>query len=357
MDSRLPSAIVHPSIDSLDRSPPLPDRSTTLTLDSRLFTPETFSATAGDYLDISGNISPIGERRLTWASTWGLRREKRSITDYPALLSQGELLSEFAALPLSIAVTQSHRASFRTDGGTVLTGEYARRDRRSGAKSATARIGADFSPFEGIVTGKTRYEFSNLRASQKRKTFIDVGKGMGNYRWEDRNGNGRQDVEEYLWDPDGDYILYIEEVGDYRPATEVTTDISLTIDPGLRSLRGKVGWWKPLLYLSSETSIDLRWRTEGGGSVQQPHGTKGIGFLFLDPFRFRVDGMTIEGQRSIEQTIVLFRSGRPYSFRFRYRLNDDLDQGDGIREDIDRTNLQTSVERSIRGRYRPGPAP
>jgi hypothetical protein len=306
-------------------------------VDGRGDSQQIFSGTVGDYLDISGSVFPVGEKRLTWTSTWGLRREWRGVTDRSILSPQDEMPSEFPAFPLSIAVTQSHQVSFRASGGTVLTGEYARRDRRSGPKSATARIGADFSPFEGIVTGKARYEFSHLRAAKKRKTFIDVGAGKGNYRWEDRNGDGRQDVEEYLWDPDGDYILYIEEIGNYRPAIEATAGISVTVDPGLRSSRWQAGWWKLLSYLSSETSIDLGYRTG-----------RGSGLFFLAPLQLRTDDMTIEGRRSIDQTIDLFRSGRPYSFRFRYRLNDDLDL-----VDRDRTNLQISVERSIRGRYRP----
>lgn len=84
------------------------------------------------------------------------------------------------------------------------------------------------------------YVSERLSSSNERlqaKNYLYVGEGKGEYRFEDG---------EYIEDPDGDYVLIIEELGEGIKATEISTEINgstspLTIIDPDRELESSIG--------------------------------------------------------------------------------------------------------------------
>jgi hypothetical protein len=232
------------------------------------------------------------------------------------------------------------------------------------------------------------YRLSSARLEQRRRTFVEAGRGRGSYTWSDLNRDGRRDEEEYLADPDGDHALYVERTGLGEPARDATFSARLTVDLGhLKSqkhvtaenaenaekekAKGGKGEWekggkrvshsptlplslspssapsaisavkKVLSALSFETSLDadrrvLRSRGAGGGTGVTPWA---LG-------RFAAGAGVASGRRSLQQDAYLFRYGRRLSARARYRRDDSISR------DYSSGDLRRSVERSLRLRAR-----
>ena len=117
-------------------------------------------------------------------------------------------------------------------GGSGLSGElsgsYFRKEYRDLSGPDTDQKSGSMRVSYGNPDGKGKFFLSErLTSSVERlrsKTYIFAGEGKGRYRYEDGV---------YIEDPDGDYVLLIEELGEGAKITEISTEISGTISPFL----------------------------------------------------------------------------------------------------------------------------
>jgi hypothetical protein len=129
--------------------------------------------------------------------------------------------------------------------GTGFSGDaalsYYRKDYKefTGAdteqKTGWTRLGYNDPSGRGSVTISERLGSSNER--MQAKNYVFVGDGRGEYRLEDG---------EYLRDPQGDYILLIEELGEGARISEIGTEIDGSLSPLLlfensRAIEEKAG--------------------------------------------------------------------------------------------------------------------
>jgi hypothetical protein len=198
------------------------------------------------------------------------------------------------------------------------------------------------------------------------------------------NGDGRREDDEYLPDPDGDYILYVERTGAGAPVRDATFSARLTVDLGrLKSVRREANRSskfevrssnenphfalrtspfalrrsdeirdtsfvstsstvkKFFSALSFETSLDADRRVLRGEGMRV-----GTGVTPWALGRFSAGADVAAGRRSLQQDIYVFRYGRRLSARARYRRDDALS-----REYVS-GDLRGAVERSLRVRTR-----
>jgi hypothetical protein len=142
--------------------------------------------------------------------------------------------------------------------GTGFSGDaalsYYRKDYKdfTGAdteqKTGWTRLGYSDPSGRGSVTISERLGSSNERLQAK--NYVFVGDSRGEYRIEDG---------EYIRDPQGDYILIIEELGEGARISEIGTEIDGSLSPLLlfdqtRAIEEKAG------RLSIETSLDYSLR-------------------------------------------------------------------------------------------------
>ncbi len=331
---------------------------------------EAIPASDWRYRELAGGLgSAQGDRRgVTWSSEWTHRRTARR--DGGVWADSAEVLAQ--RLRLSVPRWRS----------LSLEGDYTHRSRRTpGASSSSDHLAEGrlfYTSREGAVSQEVFYRLSSTRLEQRRRTFVEVGRGHGGFTWVDLNADGHREDDEYLPDPDGDYALYIERAGVGEPVRDATFSARLTMDLGrLKSekrearktreaslVKGEAwgGAERDTRYeirdtsfsspssavkaffsaLSFETSLDADRRVLRGEGMGQ--GEMGVTPWALGRFSAGAD-MT-SGRRSLQQDVYIFRYGRRLSVRARYRRDDSLSR------EYTSGDLRRSVERSLRVRAR-----
>lgn len=80
----------------------------------------------------------------------------------------------------------------------------------------------DFYPPSQIINLKFYHSQNQVHSARRVNTYVDVGEGKGEYRYE----NG-----EYVPDPDGNFILVTEWVGDFSPSLDLNKSIRFIFSP------------------------------------------------------------------------------------------------------------------------------
>jgi len=257
---------------------------------------------------------------------------------------------------LSLKAEYTHRKKTFYEAYIAVVGAQDTED----TKSDLAQVRVDFAPWDGGLSTTLKTHLSNTQIARKKRNYIYVGTGNGTYVWEDRNENGAKEEDEYVPDPDGDYVLYVERIGDFQPITEVRTGVRVKWEPGkilsrqkseVRSQKSearghhspitthhspltRTGWWKGL---SGETSLEGEQKEQRGTIRGNPFG----------PLAFSPDSTTVRAWRRIRQDVYVFRGKRTFSVRLRYGRNDrwDNEYTGGVRQ-------TRTVEQSLRVRSR-----
>jgi hypothetical protein len=176
-----------------------------------------------------------------------------------------------------------------------------------------------------------QYRISTEQLALREKIFIEVEEGRGNYRRDD-------DLQEYVPDPDGNYVIYILPSGRFEPITNLQTSLSLKLDPAR--------YWKkvnsPIQLFLRNTSSETYFRIN-----EETKEKKLANIYLLNISKFQGDS-TMMGSIIVNEDLYFLRQSNKISFRLRYRYRDDkfnqyLDAYDN--ED------KLSIERGVRTDY------
>ncbi len=165
---------------------------------------------------------------------------------------------------------------------------YARRERITGNTRNTsdqAEMEGTYHPEGGRIRLEGAYRAGRLREASKRKNYLYIGGGRGQYRWDDENHDGVRDPEEFVPDSHGSYYLYEETLDDYRPANTV-------------HVFGRVG----LDLLGSPESPLVR--SETAFEVNEKSAAPASDVFLLKLNEFRRPGVTISGDARIQQDLT-----------------------------------------------------
>jgi hypothetical protein len=177
-----------------------------------------------------------------------------------------------------------------------------------------------------------QYRISTEQLALREKVYLDVGDGRGNLRFDDL-------LEEYVPDPDGNFILFIVPSGKFEPITNFQTSLRLRLDPARHFRKPVTSFQKLLSKFSSETFVRIDEETR----------EKNLRDIYLiNLSRFQKE-KTLRGSMIFNQDVDILRRSRNISFRLRYRYRDDrsnqfLDENDN--ED------RLTIERGLRASYR-----
>lgn len=131
----------------------------------------------------------------------------------------------------------SHRHQAKFDlGGWSVSGLYGQTVSDMGAVAKTRRV---------THLGRTRVHYSGRGYSQQffyrvssagvqthQPVYVEVGRGLGTYAWEDVDGDGEKDPEEFVPDVDGNYEPVYATGGNFRPVREGVMGFRLETDLG-----------------------------------------------------------------------------------------------------------------------------
>jgi len=81
-----------------------------------------------------------------------------------------------------------------------------------------------YTPFRRGIVSDVRYQISSTQLSKQERIYLKVDPGRGNYRFD-------EDLNEYVPDPFGDYVLRRFSTGEFLPITDVQANWKLQFHP------------------------------------------------------------------------------------------------------------------------------
>jgi hypothetical protein len=177
-----------------------------------------------------------------------------------------------------------------------------------------------------------QYRISVGQTALREKVYIEVQEGRGNFRYD-------EDLEEYVPDPSGNYVLFIVPTGNFEPITQLGTSIRILIDPRRALKKPESAFTKMLAQLSSDSYFRIE-------EESKDETLSNLYFLNYSTFQ---GPSTLKGSIVYNQDLWFMRQNRNHSFRFRYRYRDDL--FNQFLDENDNEN-RLSIERSIWANYR-----
>lgn len=172
----------------------------------------------------------------------------------------------------------------------MISTEYSRRERITGsARNVTdqARMEGYYHPGNNRVRFDGSYQAGRLREGSKRRNYIYIGSGKGQYRWEDENGDGVRDPDEFIPDEHGSYYVYEETLDDYTPVNTVHAF-------------GKIG-----VDLFGTSGSDARFRSETTFEVNESSSADAADVFLLKLGSFRKKGVTTSGDARLQQDVTI----------------------------------------------------
>lgn len=209
------------------------------------------------------------------------------------------------------ALTFHADASYRpnADFSTEVEANYRRRFieedfREQGlgdTESVAMRWTTRWSPFERALELNTVYSASTERSPLLQEMFIHVGPELGEWVWEDLNGDGIQQVDEFrpqITPLEGEYLRVFIPGDELRPTASVQAQVRLRFDPARIFDPDATDWRRLLRQVVSTTTIDVQERTESDDL---------LAVYFLQPSILQNPESTLQGRIRVAQELALFR--------------------------------------------------
>jgi hypothetical protein len=306
-------------------------------IESKTFDPENLD-TEGKWIK---NQFSLNQRISKLSATWGWEQEKKS-TFSSGMITDGakfnQLSGEFS-LEQSNEIKASAELSYREDDKfekrwkdesfsyiwrnrlslrdykKMLSSdlEFVQRIKRyqelSGVDTKENLLSTrlDFYPPSQIINLKFYHSQNQIHSAQRVDTYVDVGEGKGEYRYEDG---------EYAPDLEGNFVLVTEWVGDFAPSLDLNKSIRLIFSPyKLASRRNANSFWSQLgKIFSTDSFINLSGKFGGNENWTS---------YFLYPLN-KIPGDTVLSQNfTIRHDLYLLPDYRRLNFRLRWEKEED----------------------------------
>jgi hypothetical protein len=177
-----------------------------------------------------------------------------------------------------------------------------------------------------------QYRVSTEQLALREKIYLNVGEGRGNLTYDDN-------LEEYIPDPDGNFILYVVPSGNFQPVTNLETSLRLKLSPDKFWRKPKTLFQKFLTALTSESYVRLQEETKDNDVTQ---------IYLLNLGKFQGDS-TLRGSIVFNEDLYILKRNRNISFRIRYKYRDDKSNQ---YLDADENEDRLTIERGIRASYK-----
>lgn len=179
-------------------------------------------------------------------------------------------------------------------------------------KTDLAELQMQWSSFHRALNVSLNYQISNTATAKKERVYIKVNEGEGNYRFD-------KDLNEYVNDPLGNFILRILTTDQFEPVAELKTVSRLQFEPShfykSKPNEQKSFFRKGLEAFSSDTYFTLEERS------QYPD-VYDVYFFNMD--KFQSPEYTILGTTYFREDIFMFKRNRDFSLRYRFEKRNEL---------------------------------
>jgi hypothetical protein len=208
--------------------------------------------------------------------------------------------------PYRVSVTGGYRVR-------EVSGVFRRRRQREDTESIVLQVKGEAQPLDRALDLRLFYDAVTKRTPTLREVYVRTGGDLGQYVWRDSNGDGLQQVDEFVPETTPNEGAYVRS---FVPSDSLTSVVDLqarlraSMRPG-RVWRGSGVWWKQALSTVTTTSTV---------EVQEKSRSEAVTRIYgLDLRRYRQPGTTVDGELNLEQTVALFESRRAYGLDVSWR--------------------------------------
>ncbi len=219
--------------------------------------------------------------------------------------------------PDSRAVTRFFKSSLQNWHNLVVRLEWTARKRDylstngQNRRTQLSDVAFLYTPFRRGLVADWRYQVSTTRLSKQERIYIKVDPGRGTYRFD-------ENLNEYVPDPFGDYVLRNFSTGEFIPITDVQANFKMRLHPKRfwGRPRKREGKWKTLL---RNLAWDSYLRVDKKSSDPNQSPTQ----LFERKTLFPVK-TTVFGRYQIREDFFFLQNKSRQTLRFRWLENQEV---------------------------------
>lgn len=239
--------------------------------------------------------------------------------------------------------TAPYRASVRGGYRVRRVTDFFRINRgREDTESLLLRLEGEATPLDRAVQVKTFYDALTKRSPVLQETYLRTGPNLGQYVWRDANGDGIQQIDEFVPETtpnEGTYVQRFVPSDSLESVVDLQARTRLTLRPARLWDTPDAWWQRALSQVATRSTFE----------VQEKSRTDAVTQVYvLNLRRFRQAGTTLSGQLRLGQEVELFPGTSTYGLEGAWRQQRGLnDRAAGA---------QTSFLNrwTVEGRYRPG---
>lgn len=250
-----------------------------------------------------------GFRFTEWTAGLALQNWNRISSELKYSVRDDDSLRAAIAFPTSSARTLSYRIALQNWNNLVAEAGYIHRERdyttpqRQDTRTDLAEIKLGYQAWQRSLQADAQYQITNTQVNRLQRVYLRVREGEGNYRFD-------PDLNEYVQDPFGDFILRFVPTDEFIPVVDLRSRLQVRWHPefALRSKKELSPIQKALKVLSTETVIRVEEKT------RNPR--------VRDIYLFRLSAFqdprfSLFGTQSIRQDVHVFGNRRSFSMRYR----------------------------------------
>ena len=235
---------------------------------------------------------------------------------------EGGARGQFRDASTSWTATSALEYSPRAPYDLSLQGGYRRRrvtdyfrlnEGREDTESVLLTLEANARPFNRALQVETFYDASTTRTPVLQEVYLRTGPNLGQYVWTDLNGDGIQQVNEFVPETtpnEGIYVQNFVPSDSLESVVDLQARTRLTVQPD-RFWREPSAWWQRwLAQVSLQSLVEVQEKTRSDAVAK---------IYSLHLRRFRQSGTTLDGRLQLEQEVELFRQQSGYGLDLRWR--------------------------------------
>lgn len=260
----------------------------------------------------------------------------------------GTLADRSSALSTQVRVGYQAGRSFNTQAEIGyrkkrFTEQFADRGEKT-AESIVVQSTSRFGALRRALQGNAFYEVVTERTPLLQETYVRTGPEIGQFVWEDFNGDGIRQVDEFIPERtpfEGTYVRTFLPSDNLESVINLQTRLRLDMNPALMWRRPENLVQELLSQVYSQTTVEI---------AEKSTEDQLSSIYLLDLSKFRSPETTLNGRLRLEERLELFRSVRTYGLILSVSELKSLSRLSAGTEDRSRTTWRAT------GRYRFAPA-